>query len=324
MILIVSNREADAHIRPVEDELKRRGAAFAVYDPASYPQSSVVTVEHTGRGMQRRLSWAGADLAFEDINAVWYRRPGDFELSPQLRTGESSWLHMECSHVFRALWEGSSALWVSKPSAIQRASLKLLQLDLAPTLGFTVPRFVITNEVDVARNFVASCRDGVVVKALANPAILDDKQAGAIYTHLLSSGDLEMIDAVRFGPTYLQEFVPKRLDVRVTVIGDRVFAIGIESTRQDRGQVDFRRAEIYDLPHRVINLPKPISRACRDLVQRLGLMFGAIDLLLTTSGEYVFLEINPNGQWHWLEQITGVPLTAALCDLLTGFPRRDI
>jgi glutathione synthase/RimK-type ligase-like ATP-grasp enzyme len=272
--------------------------------------------------MRWRLSWAGVHLAFEDVDAIWFRRPRDFELSPQLRPGESTWLNMECSHVFRALWECSPALWVSQPGAIRRAGLKLLQLELAREFGFTVPHFVVTNDVEVARKFVASCPDGAIVKVLANPAILDEDQAGAIYTHLLKPRDLEMIDAVRFGPTFLQRFVPKRLDVRVTVIGERVFAVGIESTHLDEAQIDFRRAEIYDLPHRIMDLPEQVSQACRDLVQRLGLAFGAIDLLQTPSEEYVFLEINPNGQWHWLEQITGVPLTAALCDLLTGSASR--
>ena len=221
-----------------------------MYDPASYPQSSVVTVEQSGRDMRWRLSWAGGHLAFEDVDAIWYRRPSDFELSPRLRTGESSWLHMECSHVFRALWECSPALWVSQPSAIRRASLKLLQLDLARALGLTVPHFVLTNDVEVARNFVASCRDGAIVKVLANPAVRDNERAGAIYTHLLSPRDLEIIDAVRFGPTFLQEFVPKRLDVRMTVIGDRVFAVGIESTGLDEGAVRFS-------PRRDLRPPAP-------------------------------------------------------------------
>jgi glutathione synthase/RimK-type ligase-like ATP-grasp enzyme len=322
MILIVSSPEDHGHVRPVGDELRRRGTEFAEYDPASYPYSSIVTIEQSSRGVRWHLSWAGGDLSFEDVDAIWYRRPRDFELSPRLRPAESSWLRMECSHVFGALWECSAALWVSQPSSIRRASLKLLQLDLARALGFTVPDFVLTNDVDVARNFLSSCRQGAVVKALADPAILDDGRAGAIYTHLLSPQDVEMIDAVRFGPTFLQAFVPKRLDVRVTVVGDRVFAVGIESTALDEGRIDFRRAEIFDLPHRMIDLPEGVSAACRDLVSRRGLAFGAIDLLPSEAGEYVFLEINPNGQWYWIEQVTGAPLTAALCDLLTGVAGR--
>jgi glutathione synthase/RimK-type ligase-like ATP-grasp enzyme len=320
MILIVSNPQTDGHIHPVAGELSRRGVEYAVFDPASYPQSSALTVERSVLSTRSHLSWAGKYLSFEEVDAIWYRRPGDFELSPQLRAEERNWLQLECSHVFRGLWESSTAFWVSRPNAIQRASLKILQLDLARALGFAVPHFVLTNEVNVAREFVAAHRHGVIVKVMSNPAIRDGERVGTIYTHLLSERDLDLIDNVRFGPTFLQEFVPKQLDVRVTVIGDEVFAVGIESTRLEEGRVDFRRAEVYDLPHLVIELPSTISRACGELVKRLGLTFGAIDLLQNASGDFVFLEINPNGQWYWLEQVTGVPLTAALCDLLTRRP----
>jgi hypothetical protein len=92
------------------------------------------------------LALARAPLAGDEaevgLDLMRGRRPRDFELSPRLRPAESSWLRMECSHVFGALWECSAALWVSQPSSIRRASLKLLQLDLARALGFTVPDFV--------------------------------------------------------------------------------------------------------------------------------------------------------------------------------------
>jgi len=106
------------------------------------------------------------------------------------------------------------------------------------------------------------------------------------------------------------------MDVRVTVIGDSVFAAGIESTYLDGARIDFRRAEIFDLPHQYLELPNKVKMGCLDLVRQLGLRFGAIDLLLTSEGEYVFLEINPNGQWLWIEWVIGVPLTRTLCDLL--------
>jgi glutathione synthase/RimK-type ligase-like ATP-grasp enzyme len=97
-----------------------------------------------------------------------------------------------------------------------------------------------------------------------------------------------------------------------------VFAVGIHSQYLEESRVDFRRAEIYTLPHTVKTLPAPVSSLCVELVCRLGLRFGAIDLILTPDGRYVFLEINPNGQWYWLEEITGIPLAETMCDLLTG------
>ncbi|MBA3450536.1 MAG: hypothetical protein H0T18_04920 [Chloroflexia bacterium] len=210
------------------------------------------------------------------------------------------------------------ALWVSAPEAIRRASLKVTQLRVAIDIGFRVPRFIVTNDVDDAREFLRSCQSGVVVKALALPAILAEDRAAAIFTHLVTENDLTNIDSVRFGPTLLQEFVEKRMDVRVTVIGDELFAVGIEPTHREEARVDFRRVDAFALPHTVLTLPASIHTLCLDLVRRFDLMFGAIDLLLTPDGEYVFLEINPNGQWLWLEWATGVPLTHALCDLLTG------
>ena len=85
-------------------------------------------------------------------------------------------MRVECSHMFRALWECTDAFWVSQPSAIQRASLKLVQLNLARALGFTVPPFMVTNEVENARNFMTSCRDGAIVK-VATPYTGDSDQS---------------------------------------------------------------------------------------------------------------------------------------------------
>lgn len=210
------------------------------------------------------------------------------------------------------------ACWVSDPQAIRSASIKIPQLKLAADMGFTIPRFTVTNDVDSAREFISSCHEGVIVKVLTNPFIAYSDQWCRLYTHLLSTSDLDKIESVRFGPTFLQEFVQKAMDVRVTVIGEEVFSVGIESAEFKQAQIDFRRVEIYDLPHTVMALPEHLSSLCIELVRRLGLRFGAIDLILTPDGQYFFLEINPNGQWYWLELVTGVPLTRSLCNLLTN------
>ena len=171
-------------------------------------------------------------------------------------------------------------------------------------------RFTITNEVDRAQQLIDSCRDGTIAKVLGNLMIVYPHQACTLY-HSISPDDMARIASVRLGPTFLQEFVRKTMDVRVTVFGEELFAVGIQKTDVEAARVDFRRAEIYDLPHVVLTLPESLSSLCIELVRRLDLKFGAIDLLLTPTGEYVFLEINPNGQWYWLEWVTGVPLPSA-------------
>jgi hypothetical protein len=137
-----------------------------------------------------------------------------------------------------------------------------------------------------------------------------------IYTHRLTLEDAEQLDSVRHGPTFLQALVKKTRDIRVTVIGDEIFAVGIDSMAVEAGHIDFRQAEVMDLPHQVMTLPGTVERACLAIVKQLGLHFGAIDLLETPDGDYVFLENNPNGQWYWIEMIAGQPMARAMADLL--------
>ena len=116
-------------------------------------------------------------------------------------------------------------------------------------------------------------------------------------------------------PYLFQELVEKTYDIRVTVIGAHCFATRIDSQVQDASKVDWRRSG-GGLGHSAETLPEKLAVLCRDLVAGYGLRFGAIDLARTTTGGYVFFELNPNGQWAWIEQLTGVPLRSHLADLL--------
>lgn len=289
---------------------------YVLYDPSTYPLSSALTIWSKRHGVVTELCWGQFRLRLEEVGAVWYRRPSEFRLPARLLPKEQNWLRMECNHVFRSVWANLNALWVNEPRRNAEASLKIHQLATAGRIGFEIPRFVVTNDVREAEAFVRSVPGQVVAKVLAEPYVTYGDSVRLLYTHLLSQKDVDQLESVRFGPTFLQEFVTKAMDVRVTVIGTAVFAVGIMSRHDPVGRIDFRRANIFELPHEKVTLPKKVEAACRQLVRAFGLRFGAIDLLLTPDGKYFFLEINPNGQWYWLELAAGVPLTKALCDLL--------
>jgi glutathione synthase/RimK-type ligase-like ATP-grasp enzyme len=129
------------------------------------------------------------------------------------------------------------------------------------------------------------------------------------------TGD-ETLDDLGDEPYLFQALVPKRYDVRVTVIGDEAFAVAIESQEVLASEVDWRRGDVDELGHRVEDLPCDLARRCVDLVSGYNLRFGAIDLARRPDGGYTFFELNPNGQWAWLEQRTGLPLRRRLADLL--------
>jgi hypothetical protein len=163
--------------------------------------------------------------------------------------------------------------------------------------------------------FVASAAGPVVAKSLGLPSIQYPNRELPLPTRIVTAGHPWLLEVAGLGPTFLQDLVPKRREVRVTVIGDRAVAVAIETADVPEAAVDMRLAGFEALPHRPVELPAGISRACLGLVRRLGLQFAAIDLLETDDG-HVFLEVNPNGQWLWLELMTGAPLAAMLCDLL--------
>ena len=315
-ILIVTDPANDGHLYPVLNELGSRGHEIQIFDPAAFPVSATISVESSSVGSRAVIRWEGQEIDLSLVGSVWYRRPGKFDLPAELIPKEAEWLRGECAAAVNGIYANTDALWVSDPHSIRRADLKLLQLRLARQLGFRVPDYIVTNDPEQARLFLDAHPHGVITKGLWMPMILLDDRAGMIYTHKVTPEDIEYLDTVRYGPTFLQAFIPKKRDIRVTVIGDELFAAGIDSMAVAAAHIDFRKAETMDLPHEPVNLPEPIAVACKTIVRELGLQFGAIDLLETPEGDYVFLENNPNGQWYWVEMMTGQPMAQAMADLL--------
>ena len=136
-----------------------------------------------------------------------------------------------------------------------------------------------------------------------------------VFTTPVSTKDVKNINSVKYAPTLLQEYIPKKIEIRATIFGNKIFAAEIHSQQNPLTKDDWRHcnANVDYLPH---ILPKKIEQLCFRLVHGFGLVFGAIDLILTPQGKYVFLELNPNGQWIWIEKLTGLPMINALVNLL--------
>ncbi len=136
------------------------------------------------------------------------------------------------------------------------------------------------------------------------------------HTTLIEESELERIDNVGLTPCLFQEYVEKDLELRVTVIGDEVFAAEIHSQVRDETKIDFRKYEI-DIPYRKACLPWDVERRCLELVHSYGLTYGAMDLIVTPDGRYVFLENNPVGQFMFIEQrVPALRMTEALATCL--------
>jgi glutathione synthase/RimK-type ligase-like ATP-grasp enzyme len=211
-------------------------------------------------------------------------------------------------------------LWVSHPDRLREAARKPLQLVLAQQLGFTVPSTLITNEPSLAKDFIQQCNEKVIVKPTGAGWVYSQDNVAVTYvlTNRVQQQDIDDLNKIKTAPITLQEEIVKAYEIRVNVVGQEVLPIKIDSQRSERSQVDWRRYDVSKTPYTPYQLPIDIQLACLKLTKLLGLEFGAIDLIRQPDGEYIFLEINGNGQFLWAEELSGVNVGDALALLLTG------
>ena len=116
-------------------------------------------------------------------------------------------------------------------------------------------------------------------------------------TEVVANRDVAHAEAIRYCPVTVQPYVDKRVELRVTVVGDRAFAVALDSQWTNHTRHDWRRGDHHHGRYAVHDLPPAETQPGVELVRRLGLRFGAIDLILTPDGRYVFLHMDANGAW---------------------------
>lgn len=313
MILVVSSREDD-HARAVLDVLDRSSHHVALLDLSTFPRRLGLSLDlSTTEGTDFRLLDDGVDeLPIADCHAVWWRRPQPIELHPTIQGSEdASFAHAECQAAIDGLWSALDAVWVNDPVRDEEAHRKVYQLQGAREVGFEIPTTRVTNSPKHARAFVERLGpQSTVYKAFnAMPRAWRE-------TRTLEPNEVALLDNVRYAPVIFQEFVPARIDLRITVMGEDVFPAAVYS-QETAYPLDYRMT-LDDARMEAFELPPAVLDKIRAFMDELGLIYGAIDMRLTPDDEYVFLEINPAGQWRFVEERTDLPLTETFARLLAA------
>lgn len=325
MILILSNLD-DVHASTVAAKLRARGAALAWVDHRQYPAQARISMRFSEGGSTSVWRTQDCEIALSELTAIWHRRPYLPRPDARITSEALRKAITDDSDLFlRDLWNAIDCLTVPAPTLVyRRADLKATQLACAARLGLEIPDTLITNDPQELLAFHRK-HDGLIISKLASPVINRDYLADAVrYTNVVSHRDIGYMKAVRHGPVIFQGYVPKRLELRITIIGDAIFPVEIHSQVARRTRHDWRHYDHFNTPMYPHALPPAIEGKLRQLVSQLGLNFGAIDMVLTPDDRYVFLELNPNGQFLWMEHIMGLPMSDAMCDLLIAGSRRSV
>lgn len=318
MTILILTNAGDGHLPRVAQQLDARGERYLRLDPASFPGNAAATVTYGRDGLARRLvRHDGGVLDLAEVRSVWHRRPG---VAGDAAGGEryGEWVRETWRGFLHGLWDTLDCHWMPGTFAAQhQASHKVSQLARAARLGWRIPRTVTTSEPQALLDFYEQCGGRIIGKG-AVPVELPgrDGERREPFTRPVRRRDLLSVRALRHGPVTFQEYVPKRAELRVTVVGERVFAAEIDSQASHRTRHDWRHYDNQRARYTRHALPADVEARCVWITHALGLCYGAIDLILTPEGEYVFLEINPNGQWVWVEELTKFPIADAIAGLL--------
>lgn len=249
------------------------------------------------------------------IKSVYFRRPEIFVHAGAVTIGEKNFVKSELSFTLEAVYRIlDNAFWVNTVDAIRAAENKLYQLMLANEIGFIIPNTILSNQPSSAMSFFSENNCSCIIKPIKSGLVSGGTEEGVIFTSKVHLDD-DNIDRILSCPVYLQNHIPKNADLRVTLIGNKLFCAMIHSQEEEDSIVDWRKAR-HPLRHSVHELPKEITVKCFQLAKKLNLNFAAIDFILDQKNNYIFLEINPNGQWAWIERQLNFKISDEITKLL--------
>lgn len=255
-----------------------------------------------------------------EVLSVWFRRPKDIDVQHS-QTDVKQYIEIQSTASLRGLYfcTHDSAVWINPLTSLHRARIKIQQLQKALDLGFDVPQSIVSNSPNELISFFDRFKI-VCTKSLDEPNFTINGVLYPMFTRIVQDKNelINNIDSLRICPVLLQEYIEKNSDIRVIVLGDRVFSIEIFSQDNELSIHDFRGVAPKFLRHSIHQLPSSLVKMIQDFVKQQGLYFSALDFVLSKDGQYFFLENNPNGQWLWLEGITGINISDCLLQDLLG------
>jgi hypothetical protein len=308
-VVIVSTHD-DVHAVSVACEIKKLGRTATILNNAEFPQKWSIETNISDRGVRFKLhSRDGHTLESERITGVWWRRPQQYNLDyatphPILHEFASA----ECSQAIQGSLTSAVSNFINNISCSRQANYKVLQLREASSCGLKVPPTLITNDQAVAAEFGRTVENGCIYKTFTGCDF------GFYETRSLSSDeDYSELWRVQHCPVIFQKHVAGEYDVRATIVGDSVFSARL-LYKKGRHPIDSR---VDRVPIEIERLPPNVETQLISLTKRLGLTYSAIDLRFSPNDGYTFFELNPEGQFLWIEIETKLPISAALAARLT-------
>lgn len=324
-VLIITQSDDNESVPSVARAVERKGGAVIRFDTDRYPTEVRLSAFY-GAGAEERLTLANDDGEFDlrAVTAVWHRRLNFGARLPQTLDRQLRHASLtETRAAAQGLLASLKAFRMDDVRHIRHAENKQLQIQVARELGLDVPRTLTTNDPAAVVAFAEGCGGGMVTKMLSSFAVYEGGRELVVFTNRVKPEDLADLSGLSLCPATFQEAIPKALELRATVVGERVMTASIDSQTSERAANDWRRDGVRMIQDwKPYDLPREVEERILRLMDYFVLNYGAVDLIVTPDGRHVFLEVNPAGEFFWLESHPGLPVSEAIADVLLGHTRR--
>lgn len=310
MILCITHSRDTYTIDLVQQRLQQLGHTSFRFNTDEFGTRYQLQYRLEKNGPQYQLQHGSTTIRAADITGVWYRKLWELEVPTNLDPAYTSIFRKEYNTALHIFLDSLDVPWIN-PIYIDHAvgGNKMLQLAFAQAAGLQVPQTIISNHADDALQFYDACKGDVIVKLHGALSKTMDGGGAFFPTTRLRKEDTGMLDSLAACPMILQENIPKECELRIAYVDGSFYTGSLKAP----GAADWRTTVVQWEPY---TLPAAEEAKIDSMMRTLGLPFGAIDMILQPDGKYVFLEVNPQGEWGMLQKYLGFPIAAAIAEKL--------
>ncbi len=316
-VLLISSRTEEYYYMPFVKACEETGKVkMFVFDPSCYPTELRVNVVLDGERITGELDVLDYSLSkktketirIEEINTAWYLRADSPIPKKSASELEARFARNESISALDSIFSIVPCSWINRKETIKfLENKKLYQLMVAQRCGLKIPTTIVGNNEEEVIKF-ALAKNILLLKTLGYTCLSSTKNY-FIYSQIFSSNELiTRRKSIRQCPIFSQEYIEKLYEYRVMVIGSKILACRIDSQASEKTKIDWRHYDFDKVEHLQVSLPIEIEEKLFAFMKMSDLKYGAIDLILTPNGDFVFLEVNPSGQWGWLYDIARLPV----------------
>jgi len=319
-ILLLTHSKDYYTIDRVERAIGRKGYRPFRFNTDKFPEQVKLSIHLEEGELVLSLQEEHQQKKFyaKDVYSVWVRKIGTPYISenmdPLLRQGCTT-ESMEVLEIFLRIFD--NRLWIDDLAVVRKAEDKLYQLRTAQSVGLVTPRTLITNDPQEVLDFYHSLRGNIVAKMITPLTVSMEGNTPFVHTSRIGPEDLQHLETLRHSPMAFQEYIAKEYELRIIYVDGQLFTGAVHWQDPGEAPVDWRTTEQEVFKWEHFSAPETLADKIRALMKQMGLYFGALDVILTPGGQYVFLEVNPTGEWGMLERDLGLTISEAIANALT-------